>query len=143
MEESVHYSIVAPEADSEWTSFTSYLGDGHVRLGPDMRLFSVAMFHDLHCLRIIRSAVDKGWKNLDVRIQDHLHHCFNYLRQHILCAADTTLEPGDFTTRNFTTARTGATHTCVDWAPVYDVMWDNWGEWEAFRIQHGLPGRIL
>ena len=138
VEESVHYDVTLPEAALEWL-YTAPLGDNDVRLGPDRRLFAVAMFHELHCFRGIREALDGGLANLPALLQGHVNHCFNYLRQWTLCAADVTLEHGDFTQRNFTTQRVGATHTCVDWDPVYDMVGTNWHDWSHFREANGLP----
>ncbi|KAF8487758.1 hypothetical protein JB92DRAFT_3090881 [Gautieria morchelliformis] len=137
VEESVHYDISQPEAEMEWL-YTAPLGDNDVRLGPERRLFAVAMFHELHCLRGIREALDGGLASLPALLQGHVNHCFNYLRQWTLCGADVTLEPGDFAQRNFTTQRTGATHTCPDWEPVYEMVGANWFEWERFREANGL-----
>ncbi|KAF8902251.1 hypothetical protein CPB84DRAFT_1776311 [Gymnopilus junonius] len=138
VEESVHYDILAPEAASEWL-WTATVGDGHIRLGKEERMFAVAMSHELHCLRGIREVIENGWDMIGESRQHHILHCFNYLRQWTLCAADATLEPGDFTQRNFTAQRVGATHTCVDWLPTYEMMKDKWLEWDHFRIDHGIP----
>ncbi|CAA7265028.1 unnamed protein product [Cyclocybe aegerita] len=138
-QESVHFAIHAPEAKDEWL-WTATLGDGHVRIGDnEQRMFAVAMFHELHCLRSIREVIDQGWDTLSKGGKAHILHCYNYLRQYTLCRADVTLEPGDFTLRNFTKERTGATHTCVDWVPAYNFMRDSWFEWDRFRIEHGIP----
>ncbi|TFK42239.1 hypothetical protein BDQ12DRAFT_625246, partial [Crucibulum laeve] len=135
VQESTHYGISEPEAETEWL-WTATIGDGHVRIGKEKRMFAVAMFHQLHCLRGIRNAMDKGWNSISPARQTHILHCYNYLRQWTLCSADVTLEPGDFTKRNFTTQRHGATHTCIDWKPAYDYMSDKWMEWEEYRVDH-------
>jgi hypothetical protein len=57
--------------------------------------FFVAMFHQLHCLRLFQAALT-GQND-----QGHAHHCLNYIRQWSLCQADLTLEAGDFTTQDF------------------------------------------
>ncbi|OPB42123.1 hypothetical protein A0O28_0032400 [Trichoderma guizhouense] len=56
--------------------------DGIVREG-----YGISMFHQIHCLVAIRTAFRT--KNFD---NDHLNHCFEYLRQSIMCTGDTTLE---------------------------------------------------
>ncbi|KAF9562256.1 hypothetical protein CPC08DRAFT_382837 [Agrocybe pediades] len=138
VQESVHYDILSPYAQDELL-WTASAGDGHLRLGKDKRLFAVAMFHELHCLRTIRGVIEHGWNSITKERQNHILHCFNYLRQYVLCAADVTLEPGDFTKRNFTTERVGATHTCVDWQPAYEMMAEKWAEWDEFRLAHNIP----
>ncbi|KZT04281.1 uncharacterized protein LAESUDRAFT_658080, partial [Laetiporus sulphureus 93-53] len=138
VEDSVHYSLTAPEAYEEWLWTAPLVGDNHVRLGPEKRMFAVPMCHQLHCLRSIRSALEDGWNSLPPVHQGHIHHCFNYLRQWTLCSADVTLERGDFVARNWTTERTGGFHTCLGWKPVYRAVEQNWLEWEEFRNEHGL-----
>ena len=103
-----------------------------VHLGPENRVFIVAMLHELHCLRSIRVAVEEGIAGDD----EHLQHCFNYLRKWILCSADVTLEPGDFRSRNLEETRLGAVHVCRDWELIYRVIEDNWVDWKLFKDQY-------
>ncbi|KAI0697344.1 hypothetical protein BC835DRAFT_1519209 [Cytidiella melzeri] len=143
IEESTRYSIMDPEAEMEWL-WTGPVGDHAVRLGEGRRGYVVAMFHELHCLRLMRKALESGrWSHMGKGAQGHMHHCFVYLRQWTLCSADVTLEPGDFTKRNLTLERTGATHTCYDWFPVYDRVTAGWEDWEEYRISLGVPDRTL
>jgi len=128
VEESVHYSITAPEAMSEWL-YNSPFGTGSVRLGPNNRGFFISMFHELHCLRLTRIALESAPKP---SLINHSFHCLNYLRQSALCASDTTLEPGDFMQRDFTLDRIGATHVCRDWDAIYQDMRINWVEWYLY-----------
>ncbi|KAH9914253.1 uncharacterized protein B0H18DRAFT_1087885 [Fomitopsis serialis] len=125
-EESLHYAVTGPEARLEWL-WTGMEGNNDAHLGPENRVFIVAMFHELHCLR---------YANLGDREPQHLHHCLNYLRKWILCSADVTLEPGDFRLRDFQTDRLGVTHTCRDWEHIYSVAQQNWFDWEEFRNEH-------
>ncbi|KAI0067444.1 hypothetical protein BV25DRAFT_1819781, partial [Artomyces pyxidatus] len=117
VEESVHYSLTDPEAEDEWFKYLPP-GAGTVRLGNGHRPFIVAMFHQLHCLWYLRSeltnTIEPNWP--------HVQHCFNLLRNAVLCRPDLTLEAGDFTLRNFTEERTGASHVCRDWEALYDEM---------------------
>ncbi|KAF9466022.1 hypothetical protein BDZ94DRAFT_1136040, partial [Collybia nuda] len=129
IEESVHYSLTDLEAYDEWL-WTAPVGDNHVRLGSQYRMFAVAYFHQQHCIRLIRAALVEPFNSSTV---GHHHHCFNYIRQWILCSADITLERGDFSLRNFTQDRIGSTHTCQDWEPVYNMLEDNWYRWMEFR----------
>ena len=141
VEESVHYSLTDPEASDEWL-WTAPIGDNHIRLGPSKRMFSVSMFHQLHCLRAMREAMEKGIGSFHRAQREHIHHCFNYIRQRTLCSADVTLEPGDVFARNFTTERIGATHTCRDWEPSYGMVNEKWLEWRQYKAEHdaGLVG---
>ena len=135
IEESVHYSPTALEAPLEWL-WTAPEGNDDVHLGPENRVFIIAMLHEMHCLRSIRAAVDTDIANYSYGVQEHLHHCFNYLRKWILCSADVTLEPGDFALRKFKEDKFGATHTCRDWEHIYSVIERNWVSWESFKHEH-------
>jgi hypothetical protein len=53
---------------------------------------------------------------------EHVQHCLGYLRALALCASDITLEPGDFTRRDFAAEGSGQTHECTDWSYVYDSI---------------------
>ena len=128
VEESVHYPITDPEAMDEWL-YNSPFGMGSVRLGPNNRGFFISMFHELHCLRLMRTALASTPKP---SLIDHSFHCLNYLRESALCTSDTTLEPGDFMQRDFTVDRLGATHICRDWDAIYEDVRINWVEWYLY-----------
>ncbi|KAJ3577660.1 hypothetical protein NPX13_g2903 [Xylaria arbuscula] len=66
----------------------------HPDISPETHCLSV--FHQLHCLDIIRWgywAAMEGVEPSHHAKPSHLRHCFDYLRQTIMCAADTNLEP--------------------------------------------------
>ncbi|KAF2123208.1 hypothetical protein BDV96DRAFT_15554 [Lophiotrema nucula] len=68
----------------------------HSTLSPDPS--AVAAFHQLHCLNGIRLHLDgKHSKRAASAHEDvspaHMRHCIDYLRQSIMCAADSNLEP--------------------------------------------------
>jgi hypothetical protein len=122
----VLYPPVGLPIDDRWYALTT-TGEGHVRLGPDDRIFAVTMYHELHCLRVLNLAFSKS----HVASVSHIKHCLGYLRQNALCAADLTLELGDFEQRDFDVERVGATHTCKDWSAVYAIMDENYDAWRS------------
>ena len=65
-------------------------GNGYVHLGPDYRAFYLAMWHELHCMRMINLFFDDPDNTFGG--EEHFHHCLNYLRQSVMCIADTHLE---------------------------------------------------
>ncbi|KAI0310864.1 hypothetical protein OF83DRAFT_1178130 [Amylostereum chailletii] len=140
VEESVHYPILGLPSDDQWFGLAS-ASYGYVRLGPDDRQFVVTMFHELHCMRLLNRAFSKE----EVATVDHVKHCLAYIRQGALCAADLTLEEGNFEERDFERVRTGGHHVCRDWTAVYPVIDDNFFEWknrthyEAFLPPGYLP----
>ncbi|KAH7402952.1 hypothetical protein BKA66DRAFT_578427 [Pyrenochaeta sp. MPI-SDFR-AT-0127] len=89
---------------------------------PDKKVYSVAVFHELHCLMHISSYIDElvmKIRNKDFNLNEseigHNDHCFNYLRNALLCCGDTTLE-GQSQALMFKdipgTDGTGAVHVC-------------------------------
>ncbi|KAK3385301.1 hypothetical protein B0H63DRAFT_181422 [Podospora didyma] len=101
------------------------LNDGKGESESGAEEYTVSMFHQLHCLAAIKSKMsrlldwyhdenDKEYLSFvlsqENMADDHIYHCFDYLRQAITCSGDTTLEK----------ARTGD-----DGKPVRGV--DGWG----------------
>ncbi|KZT63843.1 hypothetical protein DAEQUDRAFT_770243 [Daedalea quercina L-15889] len=106
------YSQTGFDAWLEWHALDHFpRAHGFVKLGPDGRDFGVSMFHQIHCLSMIREAMVNG-------ANDHAAHCLNFMRQAILCNADTTLE-----------VTTETTHTCKDFTQVYDYIAENQRHW--------------
>ncbi|KAI1763930.1 hypothetical protein GGR53DRAFT_495490 [Hypoxylon sp. FL1150] len=61
---------------------------------PDVEVFGISMFHQLHCLMIIRDVfwANAGSKAADEEEVKHVNHCFDYIRQGIMCAGDMSIE---------------------------------------------------
>ncbi|RAL11738.1 uncharacterized protein BO97DRAFT_453893 [Aspergillus homomorphus CBS 101889] len=101
-------------------------------------LYAVAVFHQMHCLYAIMAAYDdlvagksSMHKSRDAHEHDHFHHhentdgddlegphghvnhCFQYLRESLLCCGDTALE-GQGQRKQPGTDGTGAVHECKD-----------------------------
>ena len=134
IEESVHFGIHTPSAALEWLWTATVDDRGNVHMGPNGRFGVVGITHELHCLRALRDVLD----TVDVPAGHDLHHsehCLSFLREHTLCAADTTLEPPDAFARNYTRERSGGEHVCMDWDAFYGDMRTNYLEWDEFRKQ--------
>ncbi|KAI1784830.1 hypothetical protein LXA43DRAFT_1077244 [Ganoderma leucocontextum] len=134
IEESVRYSIRAPEAPLEWLWTATANDMGNTHLGPTHRIGVVALAHQQHCIRSLRAALDAG----DVPTEHALHHaehCLSFLRESTLCAADTTLEPGDAFSRNFTAERVTGDRECMDAEAFYASMLQRWNDWVEVRDQ--------
>ncbi|KAJ2974669.1 hypothetical protein NUW58_g8581 [Xylaria curta] len=96
--------------------------------------YMMSVFHQLHCLSYIVDNYQRGYAgaNLTEEVAHHSAHCFDYLRQSVICAADTNLE-GD------TEAGPGwgSVHQCTD----YDALLDWANEHGAMKWRTGLlPG---
>ncbi|KAJ7248021.1 hypothetical protein C8J57DRAFT_1080495, partial [Mycena rebaudengoi] len=112
-EDSERYSLSDFDAYADWRSMDMFpKGSGFVQLGPE----GVAMFHQMHCLQVIRTAIMQGGAD------QHARHCLNLLRQTVLCASDTTLDALD---TEGETDGLGSVHVCRDWQKVYDFVEEN------------------
>lgn len=115
-------------ADDDWASNIPP-DSGYVDLGPDHKMYSISMYHQLHCLDVMRHGFAAAkvkmlvWPGNGTRVEHHVVHCLNYLREMILCAGDTTLEPSDGFTIIAGKKYYGATgmdvvHRCRDWTQI-------------------------
>ena len=59
----------------------------------------------------------------------HVEHCLSELRQHILCAADSSLEDGDSFARGVSTEGFNGFRQCADSEALYRTTAVNWGQW--------------
>jgi len=112
----------------------------HPSLAPEGK--SIAVFHELHCLHTIQIGYYYALYNLSLHTEatselsgnpvhpgdtfiptlkvktnsEHIQHCFDYLRQALMCAADTNLEVANKTTG--VTNGWGSARTCRDYGEV-------------------------
>ncbi|KAF2275216.1 uncharacterized protein EI97DRAFT_443456 [Westerdykella ornata] len=118
---------------------------------------SVTVFHQLHCLvgpsipshRIMtinheqralqvayHKAIDGGLTfqpNMHINISPvHTEHCFDYLRQGLMCSADTNLEVNDFWARTIGTTTGRTERQCRDFRAV--VEWAQ--KWKSVDGKH-------
>ncbi|MCJ1234689.1 hypothetical protein MMC14_002652 [Varicellaria rhodocarpa] len=108
-----------------------------------LRHYGVSMFHQLHCLGMIRELVLRGTLGGDASIaqmnpddsddkdeEPHWLHCFNYIAEGIICAADSTIEPPRIKEQKDGKNRSvidgiGHTHQCRDSKPVWDIVFNS------------------
>jgi len=121
--------------DNDWASVFP-LGHGFVKGGDDEEFYAVSMYHQMHCLNSFRRMFN-GQRNASRAEHDGMHaiHCLSYLRQMVLCNADTTLEPA-FTAQNTDGRKTkaaygtGVTHQCSDWVQIRRYAEGNYALWK-------------
>ncbi|KAG5938707.1 hypothetical protein E4U53_007954 [Claviceps sorghi] len=86
----------------------------------------VSVYHQLHCLYRTRTgyfaAVAGNISHSDL---DHLSHCWDYLRQSVMCSADTTLEWMGSTPDQDGTTGWGYQHKCRDWSAIFSWAQEN------------------
>ncbi|KAK0384952.1 hypothetical protein NLU13_7431 [Sarocladium strictum] len=91
-------------------------------------VFTTSMTHQLHCLYTIieaYSALQTGHhEHLSQETPWHLSHCFDYLRQSIMCCGDVALEGQQTTFPEGTNGSDGwdAKHVCRDYNQVYRYL---------------------
>ncbi|KAL1949060.1 hypothetical protein VTO73DRAFT_10866 [Trametes versicolor] len=113
--DATHFSLFA---DDDWGTLFP-LSDGFTTLRSSAnapgRTFLVSMVHQLHCLDVLRVAFVTNRTGA----AHHVEHCLRYLRQTVLCHADTTLEPDEPGVRDgrweHAASGVGAVHRCRDW----------------------------
>ncbi|KAF1969963.1 hypothetical protein BU23DRAFT_475151, partial [Bimuria novae-zelandiae CBS 107.79] len=97
----------SPESEAAWSSIIP-VGRGfitHPQLAPFIS--NIALYHQLHCLHAVVVAYYDALASPPMEMADvpdfdsptgtrtapfHVRHCFDYLRQTIMCHADTNLE---------------------------------------------------
>lgn len=99
-------------------------------------VFTTSMTHQLHCLYTILEAyntlqlsAELGFEN-KIKTPWHVNHCFDYIRQAMMCAGDVALEgaattfPGDPVTGEDRGGSDGwdAVHVCKDYSQVYAYL---------------------
>ncbi|KAF9218576.1 hypothetical protein BS17DRAFT_525474 [Gyrodon lividus] len=130
----------ALNASAEWSTLIPPR-NGWVHLGPEGRPFAISLYHQLHCLSGIRSAILRAQAqacnatDFTPSFLSHANHCFNYIRQTLLCHADTTLESTQKIIRpngklGFVASGVNILHRCRDWTQVRSFV---------ERLQASLP----
>ncbi|KAJ9137311.1 hypothetical protein NKR23_g9270 [Pleurostoma richardsiae] len=93
-------------------------------------VFTTSMTHQLHCLHAIAevfAALTSDPSKVPPETSWHLGHCFDYLRQSIMCCADVALEGTATTFPEGVTGSDGwdAKHVCKDYGQVLDYLNEN------------------
>ncbi|EGD86998.2 uncharacterized protein TERG_03253 [Trichophyton rubrum CBS 118892] len=108
-----------------WDSLVP-IGQGTVRFpAGSKKIYTLSVVHQLHCLWSIHQSYygalqsrRRGDEQQHNHIGPHMRHCFDYLRQGLMCAADSTLEPVD--TRLGGVTGWGNERVCRDYTALKD-----------------------
>ena len=116
-----HFSLYA---DDDWgTLFPK--SSGFTDLGPSNRTFLVSSMHQIHCLDVFRVAFVTNRTGM----AHHVQHCLHYMRQVVLCNADTTLEPAFAELHEgqwvYGANAVSSTHRCKDWTALRRYLDDH------------------
>ncbi|CAJ2504031.1 Uu.00g114250.m01.CDS01 [Anthostomella pinea] len=99
--------------------------------------YMMAVFHQLHCLSYIVNHYQQGYAGTELteEVAHHSSHCFDYLRQSIMCAGDTNLEGETEAGPGW-----GSEHECVN----YDALLNWANERSAMKWRNALlPGEAI
>ncbi|EGE03389.1 hypothetical protein TEQG_02425 [Trichophyton equinum CBS 127.97] len=103
-----------------WDSLVP-IGQGTVRFpAGSKKIYTLSAVHQLHCLSYYGALQShrRGNEQQNNHIGPHMRHCFDYLRQGLMCAADSTLEPVD--TRLGGVTGWGNERVCRDYTALKD-----------------------
>jgi hypothetical protein len=94
-------------------------------------VFTTAMTHQLHCLYAIVEVFSGLTSNNTDKVPKetpwHLNHCFEYLRQSIMCCGDIALEGQATTFPQGVTGSDGwdSKHVCKDYRQIFEYLEEN------------------
>ena len=133
---SVRYSLNSSVREEVWTKSTDTKSGGMVRLGPDRRVFAIAMYHQLHCLAGLSKALTTT--NRTSASDGHVGHCLNYLRQVFECSADATEEPVvEASMLKSEGCAPPFIRQCSNWGTLYDYISANYLAFHEFKVKNG------
>lgn len=168
-EKTLFASSSTPEADEAWGNDLTPPGDGFVlipnpkdySLPPGQpteegegEIYDISVFHQLHCLNHVRTflfTLKAGMDNNNTRAvydtmlakqEAHVYHCFDYIRQALMCHADLTVEwpRTEANGERFAVDGWGISHQCVKWVSACCTR--SWGVWQGLTMLAGFRARI-
>ncbi|KAK3358767.1 hypothetical protein B0T25DRAFT_446382 [Lasiosphaeria hispida] len=93
---------------------------------PDKTVFTTSLTHQLHCLYAVVQTYSGLKANIPLPDDHHWHmiHCFDYMRQAIMCSADMALEGHETTFPDDNGGSDGwdSKHVCKDYSQVVDYL---------------------
>ncbi|KAF2186235.1 hypothetical protein K469DRAFT_687230 [Zopfia rhizophila CBS 207.26] len=93
---------------------------------PNKTVFTTSMTHQLHCLFAVVEVYSGLTSNTPLPEDHHWHmiHCFDYMRQAIMCSADMALEGLETTFPDHNGGSDGwdSKHVCRDYSAVYSYL---------------------
>ncbi|KAJ9252205.1 hypothetical protein DTO271D3_2161 [Paecilomyces variotii] len=138
---------MGPAGDEAWDSLLLPKKGGYIFARPEdpasneAEPWGITMFHSLHCLSMLRSAIQEqqGENSSNAHVHNHNHnhtrrdgvedvnhtvHCLSYLAQALTCCGDGTLEKAihlDEPDRRFAINGQGVWHQCRDTSLLWDI----------------------
>jgi hypothetical protein len=131
IDNTIRYQLNYPESESEYSKLVPS-GGPTIRIPADLDpvneegVYTVALFHQLQCLDVIRRDYVKNHST------ELSQHCLNYIRQSLLCIADTRLEPVRAEKPPNVVILAGD-YVCKDWSALYKAAEANQKNWRNSR----------
>ncbi|CAF9913893.1 hypothetical protein IMSHALPRED_001472 [Imshaugia aleurites] len=109
--------------DRKWAEQRQWPASMYLPSDHSKGVYLLEAYHQLHCLRILRNTF---WEAVEHRPftyhpSSHMEHCFDTLRQSVMCNADNT----PLYTFGDKTAGNGQLHRCRDWNELRDFATAN------------------
>ncbi|KAL1624864.1 hypothetical protein SLS54_003588 [Diplodia seriata] len=121
--------------DRDWATAHNWAPSMEIPGRPDKAMYLLEAYHQLHCLRLIRRTLLDLYHGTPPQWPiAHNRHCFDALRQHIMCNADSTPLHG----AGDHMAGDGQVHRCKSWAALRDYATAN-----TACFHDGQPGWTL
>ncbi|KAJ7890379.1 hypothetical protein B0H13DRAFT_877701 [Mycena leptocephala] len=104
---------------------------------PGFYIVELDVFHELHCLNMIRKALDPDyytdWNIKTVeRAREHVSHCVDWIRYSIMCHSDTSVIVWQWNDRvQQSTPKARVPHTCRNFELIQD-----WGRQNAMTMEY-------
>jgi hypothetical protein len=133
--------------DEEAWSPNLFGANGFVRMGKKGRSFMVSFYHQFHCVDYLRGSYIMARDGIatDPEVIDgdigHDNHCFQFLRESIMCKADNTLVAWNSPNQTLSRAGLGKIHRCRNWEHVRRSLINNGDAWEG--IPPLIEGKVL
>jgi len=125
------YQMDTVDGAAEWASLTP--GDGIVYLGEERLPYTISMMHQLRCMNIIRESILEDRNATETsKPSDLARHCLNYLKQMMLCRADTYMEVFQYDNSDGP-IDLFSMYECRDWGTVHEAVKENQREYELWN----------
>ncbi|OOF96698.1 hypothetical protein ASPCADRAFT_206876 [Aspergillus carbonarius ITEM 5010] len=86
------HMVIAPT--QEWAQSKGLSESWPFPWDSNRSIYFIKVFHQLHCLKIMRKTFHEAWDDQDMSIPpEHIEHCLDSLRQDLMCKADDTPMP--------------------------------------------------
>lgn len=121
-------------------------------------IYDISVFHQLHCLNHVRTFLftlkagveyntsTETYETLLKSQEDHVYHCFDYIRQALMCNADLTVEwpREEEDGRRIAVDGWGVAHQCKNWVSLTkSVCCAKWSACDVNMADQSLQDAVM